>query len=638
MFEYPRSHFKIFVCISLALLLLTTPAVSSGMVILTNDNIITVDGKTLKSGNFRGVLYDGTTIYYITADGIFSVDDRVKIDIKGAVQVGPSHVLAGNKVYKIQNGRAIALSTISPTMRSISVRNDYVIGIDGGQVVCYQDSSVIWSIFTPAESIKVSADFLAVFTTQTQLFNISNPRYVKLERFYPAYEDYAYFSGYHAFSDGSRIHIYKGASKLSVTFPYRGPLFSDGTNLYSGNTVIGPDLTQRTLNYNVRYVLPTTVQPEFLAQGTTTTGTDQPRQQQSQGAQSVTQGTVTMPTRPAQTTQTQQEQTKPQEQTKEITQEVVKPEERQPVSKTPKLYELVWRVNLNDEILGKPAVKGDTAYVATLRGNVFAINSGRILWNFKTNFVVVGHVTVGKHIYVVCWDDTVYALDDDGKLKWKLKLDGDISNGAAWDGYNLYVVTDNGTVYIIRDNTTSATIVSTYKTASLPVIPPSISVSGKVFVVDGLGNLWREKTVSSHVGKIRNLPVISENPQPGALLGFNLVDEYGTIYRVIPMEKETIIQRDKVTFLSFSEEVQDAVLGRKNIYVLTSSGKLYVIDRSSKKILFTDTVAKAKYISVSDGYLFVFGSDVSCYYVADEPSGLWNSIYGNALNWNAALR
>jgi len=613
--------------------------VTFGTFLLTNDAILTIDGKTLKTGIFGGLLYDGTGLYYITPDGIFSVDGRVKIDIKGATQVGPSHVLVGNRVYKIQAGKAVVLSTVPSTMKNIVVRNDYVIGTDGGQVICYQDGSVLWSIYTPAESIKLSADYLAVFTTQTQLFNISNPKFIKLERFYPAYEDYAYFAGYHAFSDGSRIHIYKGGSKLSVTFPYRGPLLSDGSNLYSGNIVVGPNLTQRTLNYSVRYVLSATAQIEFLAQGPTSIGSDQSRQtQQPQIGQGSTSSTVSTPYKPTEspqvTTQTQQDTIT----TREPAQEVVKPDDKLPTPRTPKLYELVWKVRLNDEIFGKPAVKGDTAYVGTLRGNVFAINSGRILWNFKTNFVIVGHVTVGKHIYVVSWDDTVYALDDDGKVRWKLKLDGDISQGAAWDGYYLYVITDNGTVYTIKDNTSNATIVSSYKTSSLPSIPPTISVSGKVFVVDGLGNLWREKSVSNYTGKIRNLPIISESPYPAAFLGFNLVDEYGSIYRIIPMEKETLIQRDKTNFLTFPEEVLDAVLGRKNIYILTASGKIYAIDRSSKKTVFADTVPKAKFLSLSDGHLFVFGSDVACYYVNDNPSGLWNSIFGNSMNWNAALK
>ena len=104
------------------------------------------------------------------------------------------------------------------------------------------------------------------------------------------------------------------------------------------------------------------------------------------------------------------------------------------------------------------------------------------------------------------------------------------------------------------------------------------------------------------------------------------------------MQKETQILRGKSAFLTISGQVNDAVMGKKNMYVLTDSGKFYVIDKESKKTLFTDTVQNGRYISLSNGYLFVFGDDARCYYVGDTPSGLWNSLYGNSLNWNSAIK
>lgn len=61
--------------------------VAFGTFLLTNDAILTIDGKTLKTGIFRGLLHDGTGLYYITPDGIFSVDGRVRIDIKGLLRL-----------------------------------------------------------------------------------------------------------------------------------------------------------------------------------------------------------------------------------------------------------------------------------------------------------------------------------------------------------------------------------------------------------------------------------------------------------------------------------------------------------------------------------------------------------------------
>jgi hypothetical protein len=237
--------------------------------------------------------------------------------------------------------------------------------------------------------------------------------------------------------------------------------------------------------------------------------------------------------------------------------------------------------------------------VPTTKGTVIAIDGGKIVWSYRTNFVITGHITVGNHIYVGSWDDTIYALKEDGTLAWKLSLDSDIAYGPAWDGYLLYVVTDKGTLYIIKDENKTGVIRSSYKVGTYPSIPPSVSLAGKVYVVDGAGNLWRDKSVVSFAGKPKNLPIYSETPYVSKQVGFSLIDEYGNPYEFIPMKDSTDIFKGRTNFLTISAEIIDAVLGKERLYLIDSNGKLQVIDKNTKKVLFTDTVPNGKYISLT---------------------------------------
>lgn len=597
----------------------------SGALILTNNSIVDEAGNQFKNGAFLDLLFDGKNVYYILQDGIYTLDGKTKIDIKNAQKVGTNYVLASSKVYKISNGTATVVATISSAIQNIHVKDGFVLGIEKGQVTCYYEGKVVWSMSTIVNSFKVSGNYLAAFGAQTLLINISNPQYLKLERIYPPFKDYAYFSEYHAFSDGTKIYIYKGPSRLSTTFPYKGPLFSDGENLYSGNIIVNDELLQKDLKFYVKSLVPYPSNGGSETKVETNIPQEPIKQSQTDTSMNITQQSQ----QPTQSVQ----QEAPEEQT------IVKPVESKPIQRTPKLFEMVWKVILNDQISGKPAIKGEQLYIPLLKGSVINISGGKIDWTFRAGFVVVGHVTVGNNIYVVSWDDTVYAINENGALNWKIKLDSDISQGPSWDGYNLYVLTDNGTVYVIRDEIKSGRIVSSYKTAAYPVLPPSVSLAGKIYVIDGLGNLWRDKTSVGFVGKVKNLPILYENHYITKELGFTLIDELGVSYQFIPLERETqVVKENKNVFVTINDQVIDAVLGRNYVYAIGNSGRFYVIDKDTRKTLFTDVVPGGKYIGLSNGYLYVFGREIRCYYTNDNPTGFWNSLYANQFNWNSAVK
>jgi len=600
----------------------------AGALIATGSSIVDETGNTISNIAALELLYDGNIYYYILSDGIYSLDGKTKIDIKNAIKVGTNYVVSNLKVYKIEKGNATSIATIPSKLSSIYVVSDYIIGIEGNQVVCYYGGNIVWSMSTNAKSLKVSEPYMAIFDVQTQLFNISNPKFIKLERVYPKFSDYVYFAGYHVFSDGTKIYFYKGSARASTTLQYKGTLFTDGKFIYSGNTVISSELVQKDLKFTVKSLVPvrTSGDAEASDEGQTSIFQTLTFEKSSTTSQQQDNKVEEKPTQSTQTTE------------KTETTTVVKPTETKQESTPPKLYDVLWKIVLNENVSGKPAVKQDVAYIPTTKGSILSITNGKIEWSYKVSFVVTGHITVGDHIYVVSWDDTVYALNDKGTLRWKLSLDDDIAYGPAWDGYLLYVVTDKGTLYVIKDNGTSGTIKTSYKVGTYPSVPPSVSLSGKVFVVDGAGNLWRDKSVISFAGKPKNLPVYMENAYVSQQVGFTLIDEFGTTLEFIPMKSETKVYSGKTLYLTINDELVDAVLGKKNIYLLGSTGKLYIIDKQSKKTIFTDTISGGKYISLSNENLYVFGKEARCYYVADNPSGFWNSLYGNQMNWNSAVK
>ncbi|MFN6991414.1 MAG: PQQ-binding-like beta-propeller repeat protein, partial [Fervidobacterium sp.] len=403
---------------------------------------------------------------------------------------------------------------------------------------------------------------------------------------------------------------------------------SDGENLYSGNLFITPEMVQKEMKFQVKSLVPFST--DSLDSIAITTGKHE----------STISSTTSAPSNAASSGATTTASTSTQKDTEseKTGVNVIVPTESLAKQKVPKIFDIVWTSVLNDQISGKPAIKGEELYIPTLKGSIINMLDGKIKWTYRTGFVIFGHITVGNGIYAVSWDDTVYSINENGELNWKLKLDSDISQGPAWDGYYLYVVTDNGTVYTIKDNIKSAKIENTYKTAAYPVIPPSVSLAGKIFVVDGLGNLWKDKSVNSFIGKVRNMPILYENYLSAPELGFTLIDEVGIAYQFVPLDKETQIVKGKTAFRKINDLIVDAVLGKTRIYAVGSSGKIYVIDKESKKTLFSDTVPGAKYIGLSNNYLYVFGKEIRCYYVNDHPTGLWNSLYANQFNWNSAVK
>jgi len=106
----------------------------SGALIVTTSGIVDEAGNVLRSVSALDVLFDGMQYYYVTTDGIYSLDGKTKIDIKNAQRVGINYILSNSKVYKIEKGSATSIGTVSSKMKSVYVVSDYIIGTESNQI------------------------------------------------------------------------------------------------------------------------------------------------------------------------------------------------------------------------------------------------------------------------------------------------------------------------------------------------------------------------------------------------------------------------------------------------------------------------------------------------------------------------
>jgi len=75
-----------------------------------------------------------------------------------------------------------------------------------------------------------------------------------------------------------------------------------------------------------------------------------------------------------------------------------------------------------------------TVYVGSMDQSLYALNpDGSLKWNYQTNHSISSSPAVGKDgtVYVGSWDNKVYALNPDGSLKWKYQTGNHIESSPA---------------------------------------------------------------------------------------------------------------------------------------------------------------------------------------------------------------
>lgn len=286
---------------------------------------------------------------------------------------------------------------------------------------------------------------------------------------------------------------------------------------------------------------------------------------------------------------------------------------------------ILWSYNLNLEIKSKPVAFNNNLYIASTNGKIISLNNGNLIWDYRLPFIITGHLTItNDSIIATCWDNNIYSFSFDGKLLWKVPLDSDVTLGVAWDGIEIYALSDDGYLYELKDGK----IINQFKVGKWPISGPFISLSGKVYSIDAMGYLWINNNKSNFIGKVKNLAFFSENPVIPPENSFVLLDDFGNEFI---FEKFSIVKNGKIVFNS-NDEIIDAVLGKNNIYLLTSNGMIYFIDRKDYKIVYSNIFEDSKFLVYDNGILYVIGKNVFAISTNDINPDSWYSIYKDSKN------
>jgi len=286
---------------------------------------------------------------------------------------------------------------------------------------------------------------------------------------------------------------------------------------------------------------------------------------------------------------------------------------------------ILWSYNLNLEIKSKPVAFNNNLYIASTNGKIISLNNGNLIWDYRLPFIITGHLTItNDSIIATCWDNNIYSFSFDGKLLWKVPLDTDVTLGVAWDGIEIYALSDDGYLYELKDGK----IINQFKVGKWPIAGPFISLSGKVYSIDAMGYLWINNNKSNFIGKVKNLAFFSENPVIPPENSFVLLDDFGNEFI---FEKFSIIKNGKIVFNS-NDEIIDAVLGKNNIYLLTSNGMIYFIDRKDYKIVYSNIFEDSKFLVYDNGILYVIGKNIFAISTNDINPDSWYSIYKDSKN------
>ncbi|MBO8139019.1 MAG: PQQ-like beta-propeller repeat protein [Thermosipho sp. (in: Bacteria)] len=286
---------------------------------------------------------------------------------------------------------------------------------------------------------------------------------------------------------------------------------------------------------------------------------------------------------------------------------------------------ILWSYNLNLEIKSKPVAFNNNLYIASTNGKIISLNNGNLIWDYRLPFIITGHLTItNDSIIATCWDNNIYSFSFDGKLLWKVPLDSDVTLGVAWDGIEIYALSDDGYLYELKDGK----IINQFKVGKWPIAGPFISLSGKVYSIDAMGYLWINNNKSNFIGKVKNLAFFSENPVIPPENSFVLLDDFGNEFI---FEKFSIIKNGKIVFNS-NDEIIDAVLGKNNIYLLTSNGMIYFIDRKDYKIVYSNIFEDSKFLVYDNGILYVIGKNIFAISTNDINPDSWYSIYKDSKN------
>ena len=131
---------------------------------------------------------------------------------------------------------------------------------------------------------------------------------------------------------------------------------------------------------------------------------------------------------------------------------------RYSTSTAPQTSQTLWTATLNSAVRSSVTISGDTAYVGTMSGTVYALSAstGQTIWTFETGTKIFTTPTVTNNIvYVGDVDSWIYyALNaQDGSLIWSFKTGGGTFSSVTVANNIAYIGSTDRNMYALNANT-----------------------------------------------------------------------------------------------------------------------------------------------------------------------------------------
>ncbi len=246
---------------------------------------------------------------------------------------------------------------------------------------------------------------------------------------------------------------------------------------------------------------------------------------------------------------------------------------------------VVGSIFLNYTIYGAPSIYGyrvnnitwfNEVYVGNVGGEFYRVDNTivipgeyappnvtfNIVWKYQVNSSIycspLIHCVNNTTRYIVFGDEEgyLYALDNNGNLRWKLKLDSGIISSPAEVNDMLYVVTENGTAYLL--DVMNGSIYKSYNLGERVTTTPALDSNGYMYITTESNRTY---CLNGNLSEVWNFS-LNGTPNSPALLIYN---------RTTPIQKA--------------------------VCITTRNGHFYVLHAYNGTLVFNRTLNDSIYVS-----------------------------------------
>jgi outer membrane protein assembly factor BamB len=315
---------------------------------------------------------------------------------------------------------------------------------------------------------------------------------------------------------------------------------------------------------------------------------------------------------------------------------------RYSTSTAPQTSQTLWTATLNSAVRSSVTISGDTAYVGTMSGTVYALSAstGRTIWTFEAGTKIFTTPTVTNNIvYVGDADNWIYyALNArDGSLIWSFKTGGGTFSSVTVANNIAYIGSTDRNMYALNANTGA----SIWNFTTIGEIRDSPAVVNGVIYFGcfagssdvGSGRLY---ALNADTGKeIWSVPTNDSdtysNSSPSVTDGTVYVGSTDHhLYAFHTSGGSQIWSFPTPGKVSSSPAVYNGI-----VYVGCESGDFYAVNAATGSLVWSYTTGGVFYSSpaVADGLVFVgnYGDDTVYAFDAATGSVVWSYMTGSGV-------